>query len=572
MNPARWLGFRSHFFSAATPRHTKLRITSIKATEFYLPERARNSLTGILGGQFILLNLEVNLGWPIEWGKLRDPAIPSDWRLAFHSMEFLRDLLLEPDKARAQNTIWQFLQAWMEQFPEPSSVNSGDAWLALATARRLLVWCELAYAAPPPDTLIRDYILSCVRQAKWLQRILLDSDSPLNHSVMAAAMGTVGCFFEGPWAEGLRKRGLSFLDYTLHRLTAPDGDLITRTPMHYLQLSRLLRGMNTWLAPVDTRACQSYFDWAKTFEDTASLLRHPDGTLPQFNATTNDNFAAEPPTITHQALLCGPYAIYRSSQFSLIFDGGPLAIGKPNPFGHAAPLNFELSFGNRRILVDSGWCAPKGERHRVFRAPQSHNTLTIAGKSAGKFGANGIYARPFYHPPRFVKHPLGTWIHASHSYYAWRGVRRLIRLWFISKSGDFIASIHVGFGVGGSKHVQEFLQLNHGIVPHALSPGAFGLAVGEPLVLQIHLPSLARVLAGQVSQHQYLQLASSTIELQQHSRPPILSAWAIHKGTTQVPFAVQLENKTLRLSHQGMGSAGVEPRSGSELTASISLV
>lgn len=554
LNPVNWLGLQNHFFSTTPPRNTKLRSLSIDTTIFPLPEKVHNSPQGLVDGRFILLNLDVTLGWPLEWGRLRHTAIPSEWRLAFHSHEFLKELLREQDKDRAHHTIWQLIQKWIEQYPEPSAANQLDAWQPLATARRLVVWSELTYLIPPPDSLIRDFILSYVRQTKWLRRFLLNGQNHLNNVTKAVALATAGCFFEGPWADAIRREGLGFLDYSLDLLTTPNGNINTRTPSHLIELSRQLATLGEWLRQVDRRVAARYFSWSKTLNDSGDMLRHPDGTLPQFNGTTNDRVAPKFLPRTPLTTICSDYAVYRSADFNLIFDGGPLSVSRPNPFGHAAPLNFELSFRRQRIFVDSGWCAATGERHRVFREPNAHNTLIVAGKRAGRFTRSGLSAAPLFRPPRIIGNPLGTWILASHSYYANKGVARLLRVWFIAANGGCIASVHIGFGKGRVKNLQEFLQLNHGFTPHAISPHAFGIEAEEALVLQVHPTAEVRLNAGQVSQYQHVQLSSSILELQQTAKPPFLMAWSLHKGTTTLPFDVMLQDKMLRITHPSIGT------------------
>ena len=548
-----WLGLRGRFVSTIPPRRTTLRALPFKPEDFPLPDRERNRTDALVQGKFIIQNLEVQLGWPPQWASVKDSSIPESWRHAFHSHEFLRELLLASDRERARHCLWQLIQKWIEYHPEPSAANTSVAWSPTTTAMRLLVWFELFYASPPPEGMVREVVLSCVRQTRWLQKRVRYAGNDMGRCIEAIALATASVFFEGPWAKEILEQTAPLLERSLFDVIGVDGELHSRSPGQLLALSKRYLLLSQWLRHVDRERAEQMLQWSRTLETTGGLLRHPDGQPPLFNDTTLDGLLPQPP-VKAPSMWVNSTFVHRGKNLFVAFDGGLPPANTWQRSGHAGPLNFELSWQKKRVFVDSGLCSFQGERHNAHRLESAHNVFAPGDKSSGSFTkiAYRPHGRAFAR--RLLRLPEGVWFGASHNCFAAKGLANVTRAWFVHYATETIFSVHIGMGKSRRREMVEWLHLAPGIGAQALDPHCFGLEMSSPLVLYVagtatggDSPTL-RMVSGQTSALLHLELPTAAIEIKTSSHPPILSAWSLTPGTKPAPFTVNLTGGILQIN------------------------
>ncbi|HOX29004.1 MAG TPA: heparinase II/III-family protein, partial [bacterium] len=124
-------------------------------------------------------------------------------------------------------------------------------------------------------------------------------------------------------------------------------------------------------------------------------MTHPDGGIALFNDSAF-NEAPEPAALEkyYTALTGGSpvlpaaNASFKDSGYHVINSGGISAIIDAGPFsptylpahGHCDMLSYELSYNDRRIVIDTGaFDYHDAERRRVSRETSSHNTVRVNG-------------------------------------------------------------------------------------------------------------------------------------------------------------------------------------------------
>ena len=133
------------------------------------------------------------------------------------------------------------------------------------------------------------------------------------------------------------------------------------------------------------------------FSDSAFGIAHRPETLRAYA----DSLAVSP--ASSRALLPdGGYARLVAGGFTLIASvAGPAPAHQPG-HAHCDALAFELSYGDQRIVTDTGvFEYVPGERRRLARATASHSTLEIAGEEQAEiWSAHRVGGRPQVHLDR----------------------------------------------------------------------------------------------------------------------------------------------------------------------------
>ena len=118
----------------------------------------------------------------------------------------------------------------------------------------------------------------------------------------------------------------------------------------------------------------------------------------------------------------GGYQISRDSQFSILFDAGPLGIPPGCGHGHADGLSFLLWHKGQPVIVDTGTGSYNATPmwRDYFRSTEAHNTIRVDGKNQTQPLNTFRWAEPLkikQYPPR-----AGESWRVLHGKLDWRGI------------------------------------------------------------------------------------------------------------------------------------------------------
>jgi uncharacterized heparinase superfamily protein len=332
-----------------------------------------SAVDDLLRGRFTFVNQsrQVDAWWPEGASRL--------WLFHLHGFTWAVDLATAARRGRAEaaSALRRAITDWLAQHP----VDARDAWHPFVVSERLMAWLVVRDLLPDLDDVVRPALLL---HAAFLDRHL-ENDVGGNHLLKnLVALLLAGCAFDGPYPERWRKRAASRLERELAIQVLPDGGHYERSPMyHLLVLADLLAAL--WASgrremPVSVPLA----DAVRRMQAVAKSLVHPDGEFPLFN----DSVLGEAPA---PARLIGPstnpapdllpwtgYARLPLPEGVLIADCGPPGPDDLPAHIHADALSFELSLGDRRVLVDGGvFDYTAGALRDQLRGTAAHNTVQV---------------------------------------------------------------------------------------------------------------------------------------------------------------------------------------------------
>jgi uncharacterized heparinase superfamily protein len=314
----------------------------------------------------------------------------------------------------------ELIRAWIAENPQ----GKGTGWEPYPLSLRVVNWIKWALQGGVLDQRALESLLA---QVSVLYR-RLEYHLLANHLLAnAKALVFAGCFFSGPVAEAWLERGIRILGRELHEQILGDGGHFERSPMyHSVILEDLLDLMNLRAA-----YGQLVPDWRGTASRMLGWLEnmiHPDGRISLFNDATF-GVAPEPRCLfEYAARLAIPvdqvplgdsgYIRLTAGDTVAIFDAGPLGPDYQPGHGHADTLSFELSRGDKRVIVDSGTSTyyPASMERLRQRGTAAHNTIKVDG-----FDQSEVWdVFRVGHRARILeaKTDYRTWAEAAHDGYA----------------------------------------------------------------------------------------------------------------------------------------------------------
>jgi uncharacterized heparinase superfamily protein len=347
------------------------------------PAAREPSLIGLT--RWRLLSAEHDLaqaGWD-------SPALPLLWRYNQHYFDDLnaRDAASRRDWQRA------LVDRWLADNPPAR----GTGWAPYPVSLRIVNWIKWALAG---EALAPAWLHSLAVQARWLERNI-EWHLLGNHLfVNAKALVFAGLWFGGAEAERWLDRGLRILARELPEQILPDGGQFERSPMyHALALEDVLDLMNVIgsRAPPGSAACALAPDLRARAQAMLHWLRcmtHASGTLARFNDSTEgvapttgqlERYAAALGVSAAPAPGNGLTTLSPSGYVRAVRDGA-VALLDVAPIGpdylpghaHADTLSFELSLGQREVIVNRGTSVyGTGARRLVERGTAAHSTVQI---------------------------------------------------------------------------------------------------------------------------------------------------------------------------------------------------
>jgi hypothetical protein len=403
--------------------------------------------------EFTFLNNTISFEGEIGWN---DSSQSHLWRFNLHYFEYVGDLLIWSARG-ARTESYRVFRDLVKSWIEANNLVEGDAWHPYTISIRLPQWLAAAAQFKPElaeDPEFTSLLFSSIRSQGKILRSELEFDVRTNHLIAnLRALLWLGICFEDKEPRRWFSTALSLLKKELEDQVLPDGGHVERNPgyhlvvlQHLLDVGLLLRRNRRESLPWLESAIQRMAKFA-------IAILQPDMAVPLLKDTAlntarpaEDVVAAcalylDQPTLAHGLhprlwpfLLFGtegtsaenasqkeleggdkPQAIpFLDSGFYvlsdkarndyLIFDAGKIGPDYQPGHGHADMLSFELTFGGKRVIVDSGAFAyARGTWRDYFRSTRAHNTVEVEGYNQSEVWDSFRVARRASQAPVFFE-------------------------------------------------------------------------------------------------------------------------------------------------------------------------
>lgn len=356
-----------------------------RAVSAQLAELPRHPSALLDRDTFRFLNVERRCDPHGDWNP---PGVSHLW---LYNLHYFDDLNAADSATRA---AWHepLIEAWIAC----NAPGSGVGWEPYPLSRRIVNWIKWALRG---HALSPSAHSSVAVQARWLTR-RLEYHILGNHLLAnAKALVYAGLYFSGSEAERWLQGGLQILASQLREQILGDGGHFELSTLYQgVVLEDLLDLVNLMQAYAHTVPA----DWAAAIARMhrwLGVMTHPDGEIGFFNdaafgiASRADQLRAyaerlglEMPVAEVTPLVsldASGYVRARIGRAYLLCDCGRVGPDHLPGHAHADTLSFELSLGERRVLVNSGTSeyGTSAERQRQ-RGTAAHNTLVVDGRDS----------------------------------------------------------------------------------------------------------------------------------------------------------------------------------------------
>lgn len=395
----------------------------------------------ILRGRFALPSglIEVRAASPFDVAA--EPAA----RAELHRFEWLAHL----EKAGGKTAFFvakALIEDWLDRFQrfEPFT------WRGDILGGRLIAWAaHFRFLIAGNDLVFRSRLLKAMaEQTRHLPRAVALTPIGLKRLEAAAALVTMGAVLAS--AAPRQARATEMLRLASAEAILPDGGIATRSPRDQMlaltALTRTARALGDAQIPLPP----FLLPILDVMRPCLALLRHGDGRLGCFNGSGEES-AALLAELLEGAPLDGNsafapdwrYGRLAAGRSVVLFDGGGPPLGAMAREAHAAPLAFEFSHGDQRLIVNGGVARRRGaEWIEAGRRTAAHATLQIGDEDAGAILA-GMAGRRL--GPRLYGGAAsgtleaaagGLWADGSHDLYVPRFAATHRRRLFLDPSGE----------------------------------------------------------------------------------------------------------------------------------------
>lgn len=344
-----------------------------------VPDPQANTAEALGAGRFTFISETREIGWPPDYAT----AASLLWTYNLHYLEWIWAL----DSTAAADAAVD----WVRRNPP---VPGAAGWEPYPTSLRLETLCLIAAAKPESLPALWPSIW---QQSEHLSR-RLEYHLLGNHLLEnAVALAFTGACFDGPAARRWREIGLRLLEQQLPEQVLADGMHFERSPMYQIRLTYCLALLaNTGDAEVVAAVAKPLAAMTRAL---ASLC-HPDGQIALFNdsafgiyhdpeaviAFASAALGTTPAGASDALPAAGYYRGTNGRGDMVICDAGPLGPDYLPGHAHGDMFSFELSFGGRRVIVDSGTFDYVASDMRAYcRSTAAHNTVTIDDEDQAEF-------------------------------------------------------------------------------------------------------------------------------------------------------------------------------------------
>ena len=325
--------------------------------------------------------------------------LPSERFAAWlHGFGWLEDLAALSDSDAVSRTASLYTDAWAAEYGRYNRF----VWQPHILARRLVN--ALAFWSPLLDGEGADARQrTLTRQARYLRASTARLAPGLDRIRGSVALALFALRTND--ADALANAQAALGDH-LSAQILPDGAHVSRSPETTLAALTLLRALDRQLEHHNLAASNAVSRAMDRMAPMIAFFSHTDGGLAAFHGGGEADVGAVG-RIT-AGLTSKPFAFAPHSRFQRVQRDGTVLLmdvggAAPFPFdgeAHLAPLAFELSTPEGRLIVNCGWSPDQPEAWRVpMRRTAAHSTLDVAGVDAGRLGRRDDIAIPYRGDP-----------------------------------------------------------------------------------------------------------------------------------------------------------------------------
>ena len=346
--------------------------------------------------RFRFLNFEGECSKSAHW---RDQARSQLW---IYNLHYFDDLNSEHVSTRRR---WheQLVQRWIDENPPAAGIG----WDPYPVSRRVVNWIKWSQAG---NSLTPQARQSLAVQVRWLSR-RIESHLQGNHVFAnAKALIFAGLYFDGEEANGWLRMGLSLMEKEIPEQVMADGGHFERSPMYHAafveDLLDTIGVMQAYSRTVDAAwhatvvrmmawlEAMSHPDTGIAFFNDAAFGVSPDlAQLRAYAARLNVDIPL-PVREMLRPLMPSGYISVELPPFYLVCDVAPIGPNHLPAHAHADTLSFEMSFGGRRVFVNSGTSEyGLGAERQRQRGTAAHNTLVLNDEDSSEMWAGFRVAR-----------------------------------------------------------------------------------------------------------------------------------------------------------------------------------
>ncbi|MER9052096.1 heparinase II/III family protein [Mesorhizobium sp. M0923] len=352
------------------------------------------------------------------------------WRYNLHYFDDLN--------ARGASERIGWHEKLIERWVKENRPGSGTGWEPYPTSLRIVNWIKWVLAG---NRLPETAVSSLATQARWLSR-RLEYHLLGNHLFAnAKALVFAGVFFGGSEAESWLAKGCKILRTQLPEQILPDGGHFELSTMyHALALEDVLDlinlfGMFPQIRSADAQMLLTVLPaYAQAMRRWLASMSHPDGGFAFFNdaafgvapSPQELNAYADRLGLGQQQIQTGTILLPDTGYIRLnagpcvaLIDAARIGPDYQPGHAHADTLSFELSFGTKRLLVNTGTSAYGSGAERLRqRGTAAHNTVVVAGENSSEVWAGfRVARRAFPFGLRVEDQGGGTVVTCSHDGY-----------------------------------------------------------------------------------------------------------------------------------------------------------
>lgn len=363
---------------------------------------------------FRFLNQEHSLVTAADWN---NPHWESLW---LYNLHYFDDLCAEDGVERAD---WHraLIARWIEENP----VGRGCGWDSYPTSLRMVNWIKWMLASGMPSAAACHSLALQTRSlAARIEWHLLGNHLLAN----AKALVFAGCFFDGTEAQEWLRKGLKILAAQLDEQVLADGGHFERSPMYHAILLEdmldLIELARSYPGVIQRSTIAALREAAGRMLRWARVMLHPDGGIGFFNDAAFGIAAPYGELCSYAGSLeievprgdgqsgpleplgqLGRFAALEQSGFmrfaqgpmTVLFDVGPVGPDYLPGHAHADTLSFELSWGEQRVICNSGTSQYGRGAIRLWeRSTAAHNTVEIDGENSSEVWDGFRVARRAY--------------------------------------------------------------------------------------------------------------------------------------------------------------------------------
>lgn len=369
-------------------------------------------------GQFSFKGVTIDASTTPPW---LNPEATGAWLEEWHSFDWLRHIAAaggEVGKRHARG----FVKSWLQNFVRFDAIG----WKPEVLARRQMAWLYHAkLILDPTDLVYRSVVMNTLaRQARHLHRV--GQKAPPGMPRLICAVGLVFSSLCLPYSARRFEAGLDFLKRELNAQIRADGGYISRNPEDQFAVLRQLAALRKLFQTADKEVPTVLQQAIDRMAPMARAFLHGDGGLTLMNGANAGDPAEWKLALALSESHGKPIADASHTGYQRVKAEQSLVIvdaGKPAPrhlaglASHAAPLAFEFSVGERRLVVNCGHAA-SGPWERPSRTTAAHSTLVLGSRNACGILANGRLGRVPNHVTARRQEAEGhVWLDMSHDGY-----------------------------------------------------------------------------------------------------------------------------------------------------------